>query len=240
MQLKNLFGLTLIAGATSAQALVITPTSDTFAPLTVAQQAVITFTASGVNSPGPVAITTFGSVHPAPLANVTLALSATLRVKDAFIGPPVTDNGARTYYAQPGSSPAAGSNNAGWNFNYAVLGDTRGLTFEFYVDTNPGVGTDVQLLPGASAFYLGTGSSNENKQDSQNLGFFPWDNLFTFDPNAQGEYTFSIRALNGVTLVGEVSMQVNVVPEPEAYGLALAGMAVVGFFGLRRRTVPKA
>jgi hypothetical protein len=75
---------------------------------------------------------------------------------------------------------------------------------------------------------------------SQNLAFAPWDNPFTFNPYVPGEYTFPLRAFSGTALVGEVAMQVNVVPEPETYGLALAGMAVVGFFGLRRRAVPKA
>lgn len=240
MQRQNWAGLVLLAGVASAQAVVITPTYTTFAYLTPAQLAAITFTGSGINNAGPVAVTTFASVAPAPVSGVTMALSATPRVSGAFTGAPVADNGAGTYFAQTGASPAAGSNNAGWNFNFALLGDTRGLTFEFFADTDPGVGTNVLSLPTVNAFFTGGAASAQNTQGSTNLGFAPWDTNFTFDPNVQGEYTFSLRAFDGASLVGEVAMQVNVVPEPEAYGLALAGMAVVGFFGLRRKAVPKA
>lgn len=241
MQRKIWVGIVLAVGFTGAQAAIITPTYSTFADLTAAQLPVITFGGSGIGVYGPAAITTFNSIAAAPATpTVLMAMSATPRVSGVFVGAPVTNNGAGTYFAQPGASPALGSNNAAWNFNFAVLGDTRGLTFELYADTNPGVGSDVQLIPGASAFYLGAGiGSAQNTQNSLNLGFAPWDNAVTFDPNINGEYSFSLRAFDGANLVGEVSMQVNVVPEPEAYGLALAGLAVVGLFGLRRKVAPK-
>jgi hypothetical protein len=241
MQMRTTFGLVLVAAVSSAQAVVITPTYTTFGNLTLAQIPIITFGGSGIGIASPVAITTFNSVA-APATTVLLAMSATPRVSGAFVGTPLTSNGAGTYFAQLGSSPPGGSNNAGWNFNYAAIGDTRGLSFELYADTNPGLGSNVPLVLSVPGLTLNASAgSAQNTQGSQNLGFAPWDTPFIFNPNAVGQYSFSLRAFNGATPVGEVSMQVNVVPEPEAYGMALAGIAVLSIFGLRRKAAaPKA
>lgn len=240
-------GLALSVGAVAAKAVVISPTYTTFADLNAAQIPVITFGGSGIGIASPVAITTFNSVA-APATTVLLAMSATPRSANAgaYVGPPVANNGAGTYFAQTGMSPGPaadpfGDNRAAWNFNYAVIGNTTGLTFELYADSNAGVASNVPLLVSVPGLTLnGSAGSGQNTQGSQNLGFAPWDTPMTFNPNVHGEYTFSLRAFDNGSLVGEVSMQVNVVPEPEAYGLALAGMAVVGFFGLRRKAALKA
>jgi len=226
--------LTLFAGA--AMAAPISPTYDSFAALTAPELALINFGGTGISNAGPVALSSFASIATSPTSpTVYLALSATPRVvqSPAFTGPPLADNGAGTYFAQPVASPPSGGNNAGWNFNYAVIGDTRGLTFQFLMDPLPGAGTDeAQHADAAPLFITPFVGSGQSSQGSQNLGFgaaFP-----SFDPLVPGEYTFAIRAFNNSTLVDEVAIRVSVVPEPEAYGLAFAGMGVVGFAMLRR------
>lgn len=227
-----LFG-TATLGNAIAQA--TAPTYDTFANLTVGQQAVINFNGIGLNNIGPVAVS--GS------SDFTIALSATPRTTysppwDAnYSGPPVANNGAGTYFAQPGVSPNAGGDNAGWNWNYAIVGNTTGYNFRLFADVDPATGTpassylDFTLALGTGA----VGSSNQSTQDSQNLGFGA-PTFYAFNPNASGEYHFSIRAFKNAdnSLADEVAIRVTVVPEPEAYGLALAGMGVV-LFAMRRR-----
>ncbi len=94
-------------------------------------------------------------------------------------------------------------------------------------------------------------STTTRTQSAQNLYSDFWSsNLYpgyitpptptaTFNGNALGEYTFVIEAYTaGGAYLGDVAMQVNVVPEPEAYGMALAGLGVVGVAGaIRRRRV---
>jgi PEP-CTERM motif len=166
-------------------------------------------------------------------------MSVTPRVSGAYTGPAVTNDGAGTYFVQPGESPAVGSNNAAWNFNFAILGDTRGLTFNLRADVNPGINTPsaqyfnfANLVPFFPS--LGPASSNQNTQGSQNLGFYDNALSYSFNPNTPGQYTFSLRAFQGSTQVDEVAIQVSVVPEPGTYALLLAGLAVVGGVARRR------
>lgn len=71
-----------------------------------------------------------------------------------------------------------------------------------------------------------------------------FENQSTTDTSVNGFYAFNFTLANGswaanvgATYPGGVTPSVFAapVPEPEAYGLALAGLGVVGFFGLRRR-----
>lgn len=232
------FAVAMAVGSGSAGAQSLTPTYDSFANLSVAELAVINFNGSGISDYGPVAVTNFASLAtPTSGTPVRLALAATPRVSGAYTGPAVTNDGLGTYFAQPGESPATGSNNAPWNIDYAIVGDTRGLTFQMFFDVAPGVGTPANQYLNFSGL-LGSGvagSSVQSTQDSTNLGFFDGGSTYPFNPYLPGEYMLSLRAFNGATLVDEVAIRVSVVPEPEAYGLAFAGLGVVAFAMRRRR-----
>ncbi|MBL8315095.1 MAG: PEP-CTERM sorting domain-containing protein [Rubrivivax sp.] len=235
MRIQKVLAVALAIGFGSVQADVLTPTYDSFANLSAAELALINFGGTGLANAGPVALSTFASLATSPVSpTVYLAMSATPRVSGAFVGAAVGNDGAGTYFVQPGSSPAPGSNNAGWNFNYAIVGDTRGLTFQLFLDSNPGLATDVPQSPG-SALLTAFAGSNQSTQGSQNLGF---DSLgfHSFNPYAPGEYTFALRAYSGATLVDQVAIRVAVVPEPATSAMALAGLLVVaGVANTRRR-----
>jgi hypothetical protein len=68
-------------------------------------------------------------------------------------------------------------------------------------------------------------------QDSQNPFFAPWF-VPPFNPDVVGQYTFTLRAQEGASVLTQ-TMNVNVVPEPAALGLA--GIAAAGLL-MRRRT----
>jgi hypothetical protein len=238
MKLKLAVGLGLAVVAAQASAQSMMPTYDSFATLA----APYTYGGSGIAAYGPSALTTFTNpAQASPLSTVRLAMAVTPRVIGAYTGPAVTNDGAGTYFVQPGESPAVGSNNAGWNFNVAILGDTRGLNFRLHADVNPGVNTpsasyyNFTALAAVGVFpALGPVSSNQNTQFSQNLGFYDNPLTYSFNPNTPGQYTFSLRAFRGTTFVDEVAVRVSVVPEPGTYALLLAGLAIVGSVARRR------
>ncbi len=185
---------------------------------------------------------------------ITVALSATQR----FSNPPLTNDGAGTYFATPGSNFGGGgeSTTAGarWNFNYFVRvegldGATPVLSdyqIDLFYDFDPGFDTPLaglgridltaSLLAGA-----GGGPSSTLEEDSQNLlfGFLAVDAppfldapAGSFDPNALGEYNFAIQVSGaGGFGIETVAMDVQVVPEPATallIGLGLAGLAGAG------------
>jgi PEP-CTERM motif len=222
----------LLAVSSGAFAQSMTPTYDSFVTLS---EPPYTYAGSGIASYGPSALTTF--INPAqanPLSTVRLAMSVTPRVIGAYTGPAVTNDGAGTYFVQPGESPDPNSNNGSWNFNLAILGDTRGLNFRLAMDVNPGFGTPSASYLNFTPLLADPVSSAQNTQFSQNLGFYDSPVTYTFNPNTLGQYTFSLRAFQGTTLVDEVAVQVSVVPEPGTYALLLAGLAVIGGVARRR------
>ena len=178
---------------------------------------------------------------------VTVALSATPR----YSNPALTNNGAGTFYAQTGSNTGGNNESATtgalWNFSYYVnvsgpgadLGD---YAFTLYYDFNPAPAT----LPGAmgsinlNGGIVGAGgnpSSMTNVQGSENLLFsYLQTNVLgivtpppsgSFNPLANGEYSFILRADNAFGTLGRVGINVNAVPLPAAawlFGSALLGL----------------
>ncbi|MEM6799637.1 MAG: PEP-CTERM sorting domain-containing protein [Planctomycetota bacterium] len=199
---------------------------------------------------------------------ITIALSATQR----FSNPPLTDDGAGTYFATPGSNfggepegVLTDTEGALWNFNFFIDVDGPGAEIKNYqvvllYDFDTGVDTDFSSLGvidvtagilAAEALAVLNGDPvvpTTRVEGSENLlfGFLATSvpGLVTppaglsFDPGVAGEYTFAI----GVSKPGppgfgfpieSVAIDVVVVPEPAT--ASLAGFAMMGLLGARRR-----
>lgn len=213
--------VTGLLSGTAALANPVTPVFTSFGTLTGA-----TFGGSGIPNDA-VAITTFGGV--------TLGLTATER----FANPAVTDDGAGTFFAQPGSevSPVG---YAHWNFDFYAFNNT-GTNYQLQLlwDVNPGVNTDQSSLLslGTVAFNAGT-----KTQDSWNLGM-GFANGGTFNPANAGQYSFALilKDQAGVELTRS-AINVNVgttnVPDAASTGLlsafGLASLLVAGRLSRRK------
>ncbi|MEX2670949.1 MAG: hypothetical protein WD294_02440 [Phycisphaeraceae bacterium] len=239
--------LAFAASTGAAHADSLSPTFDTFGPLPDA-----TFGGTGIPNDS-VAISTttdafFGST-------VTLGLTAHQR----YDNPPLTNDGAGTFTALPGSStPPGSSEGALWNFAYyieiadALQAPISAYTFELLYDFDPGENTPESELGRISFDLVGfEQQGGALLEDSQNLmfGFLADDSLpgvdppayAAFDPDAAGEYSFGLRAYFDPTLEGtgdlvaESSTQVNVVPTAIPTPVAgLAGLVAFGMLSLRR------
>jgi len=147
-----------------------------------------------------------------------------------------------TYYATPGESEGVGSGLATWNFEFSyelgpyTLADVTALLavdFDPAVDNLPTMVLDL----GASGQIPGTA---QVIQDSQNLGFSFWQSIpgsMPFDPYAPGEYTFGITVFDNATgdVLGDLTMDVVVVPVPGTFLLGCVGISMVGL--LKRKFV---
>ncbi|MEM6332415.1 MAG: PEP-CTERM sorting domain-containing protein [Planctomycetota bacterium] len=187
---------------------------------------------------------------------ITVALSATQRLTN----PPLTNDGAGTYFATPGSNtpPTTSFEGSRWNFNFYVevrsisgLNDPSIADYDISLLYDFDAGFDTPLAdlgfidfdvvgPTATISTFEDFADGEISQGSQNLlfsflttgspPFIVPPAGQTFDPNELGEYTFAIGVTDGFFPIESVAIDV-VIPEPGT--LALLGL---GSLGLIRRT----
>ena len=157
---------------------------------------------------------------------VELGLRASLR----FIGP-ITPTG-NLYIAPVGSTPPG---RALWNFEFSVNPGSLAGTHSLLTITGPG---------GSLAFnpiIIGdnTPIGGPLYQNSENLGFAFLGGPINFNPNASGIYTFDLKLLSANNdVLGDVSIQVNAVPEPSTWAMLILGFAGIGFMAYRRKMRP--
>jgi|JRYH01.1.fsa_nt_gb hypothetical protein len=225
--------LTAMAMAPMASAAPVTPAYDSFGSLPAA-----TFGGSGIPNDA-VAIGTFKSTDRRGRNPGTITLGLTAHQR--YGNPPLGNDGAGTFFADPGMNdglvPGNKPQGALWNFAWYVSGNNlSAYSFQLLYDTDAGAGTDESLLGSSnpvSFFDLLFGVS----QDSQNLNFAMFGN--SFDPMAEGEYSFVLRAIRGGQEAGRVAINVVVgqpseVPIPGAAALFGIGLLGVGFSGRQK------
>lgn len=238
-KLSSIGGLLLAIG--SSMATDVTPTYDTFGNLAGAN-----FGGGGIPTQ-PTAITTITVGNDV----ITLGLAATQR----YSNPPLSNDGAGTYFATPGLNDGLVSGSphalaATWNFDYyfdVKSGNPQTptpYTFKLFM------GTDASSLSSIDPSFVGDNSSTPNSggQNSENLSFlgfgtisppiFQVNPLFgSFDPNANADYNFVLEAFDAAGApLGESAIVVRVASAPDnGSTVALLGLAIGGLGMVRRK-----
>ncbi|MEM9346552.1 MAG: PEP-CTERM sorting domain-containing protein [Planctomycetota bacterium] len=185
------------------------------------------------------------------------SITAALTAHERFFNPDVENDGAGTFTALTGTNtggPGSTSSTVGalWSFGYFIKVEGGGRTiqdlqFDLYYDFDPASDTaiaDLGVIDITAGVLLG-GVPISVAEGSQNLFFSflgtpappvltpPSGSVPSFDPNAEGEYTFAIVASDPISgfAVEIVAIDVQVVPEPTS--LALLGLG--GLLFTRRR-----
>lgn len=236
MNKRTIIGIISAALASGTAAFASNP-STTFGPLPAAN-----FGGSG-NPNSAVQVTTWNS----PIAGDTITLG--LAAQQRYTNPALANNGAGTYYANPGANVQGPSATLGalWNFDYYInvsSSDIGRYHFKLLYDFDPAANTPKAQLGviDINAGLLGLGidpASIKTVQDSENL-LFPFLSTpgggitppsGTFDPNANGEYTFILEEVNADgTVQAESDIKVVVgVPDTNSTALLLS-LAMGGLF----------
>jgi hypothetical protein len=160
---------------------------------------------------------------------VELGLRASIRGPG---GGPITPTG-NLYIAPAGNS----SGKALWNFEFSVNPGSLLGTHSLLTITGPGgvLAFNPQLIldntPIGGPLY----------QNSENLAFAFLGGPINFNPNASGIYTFDLKLFSSNDqLLGDVSIQVNAVPEPSTWAMLIFGFAGIGYMAYRRKSRPVA
>ena len=157
---------------------------------------------------------------------VELGLRASLR----FIGP-ITPTG-NLYIAPVGSTPPG---RALWNFEFSVNPGSYANTHSVLTITGPGGSSPYNL----QLILDNTPLGGPLYQNSENLGFNFLGGPINFNPNAHGLYTFDLKLFSSDNQqLGDVSIQVNAVPEPSTWAMLILGFAGIGFMAYRRKSRP--
>lgn len=238
MKIASRLFASLLLGAVSAMASAapVVPQYTSFGPLPAA-----TYGGTGIPN-NPSAITQTGGL--------TLALTAHQR----FTGPNLGNDGAGTYFANPGTSVSPGGlQGSTWNVGFYINDSqgplaTGGYTFKLLYDFDTGLDTDqaqLGVFDLSEVYPLAPGGMTAMTwQDSQNLlfSFLSTPSSFvtpppgSFNPNASGEYSFALVAYdanNSEVARTAINVQVGSVPEPGVF--ALMGLGAAGLVAARRR-----
>jgi len=235
--------------ASTANAAPITPTFSEFGELAAA-----TFGGSGIPNDA-VAIRTITL----PNSTITLGLTATER----FANPPVTNDGAGTFFAGAGTNDGTPGNPgtaATWNFSFYISvegGTLADYAFSLLYDFDPLASTDETELGVLNNDLITSGfisavtpSSSQGSQNST-FGFLAVDSLpfitapviGGFDADVGGEYSFALIASTNTLTAAPIELgrtAINVVIDgptrvSEPAVLGLFGLGLLGFGIARRR-----
>lgn len=145
-------------------------------------------------------------------------------------GETLPNDGVSTYSAMSGTYPGE-PDRANWSFDFAWdMSACTACTLTLKIDTDPSAAVNLVALPSNPA--------------TPSVGFISWNmempflapllGGYNFNPFAPSSTAFTLEISRGIDVLASSSVTVNV---PEPGSLALAGIALAGLAGLRRRKV---